>query len=56
LPVHRLSNCKLFKKIKPAVDWKEEIDRKIKIKKLKTIEKKLIEKIKSSKSSSKRKW
>lgn len=41
--IHRLSDCKLYQKLKPEVDWKEKLDNDIA--RLENLEKKLLEKI-----------
>ncbi len=45
----RLSDCKLYQKQKPVIDWKEEIDKKIEG--LEIVEEKLLEKISAAKQS-----
>jgi predicted Holliday junction resolvase-like endonuclease len=44
--IHRLSDCKLYQRLKPAVDWKEKLDNKIA--RLEIWEEKLIEKIENA--------
>jgi predicted Holliday junction resolvase-like endonuclease len=41
--IHRLSECKIYQKAKPSVDWKEKIDKEID--RLESLEEKLKEKI-----------
>jgi len=47
--IFRLSDCKLFQKKKPEIDWKEEIDNEIR--RLDLLEEKIQEKIESSKEA-----
>lgn len=47
--IFRLSDCKLFQKKKPEIDWKEEIDNEIR--KLDLLEEKILEKIESTKEA-----
>lgn len=45
--IHRLSDCKIYQKTKPAVDWKEKIDKEIE--RLEAVEERLQEKIEAAK-------
>ena len=45
--IHRLSDCKIYQKTKPAVDWKEEVENEIK--RLEALEEKLQVKIEAAK-------
>lgn len=47
--IHRLSDCKIYQKAKPAADWKEKIDKEIE--RLEALEEKLKEKIEASKEA-----
>ena len=47
--IHRLSDCKIYQKAKPDIDWKEKIDKEIE--RLETLEMKLQEKIEATKEA-----
>lgn len=47
--IHRLSDCKIYQKSKPAVDWKEKIDKEIEH--LEALEERLQEKIEAAKEA-----
>jgi predicted Holliday junction resolvase-like endonuclease len=47
--IFRLSDCKLYQKKKPDSDWKEELDKEIK--RLETLEEKILEKIATTKEA-----
>lgn len=47
--IHRLSDCKIYQKAKPDIDWKEKIDKEIE--RLETLEMKLQETIEATKEA-----
>jgi predicted Holliday junction resolvase-like endonuclease len=47
--VHRLSDCKIYQKVKPSIDWKEKIDKEIE--RLEALEERLQEKIDAAKEA-----
>src|SRR5215213_8201726 len=48
--IHRLSDCKIYQKVKPPADWKERINKEIE--RLEVLEEKLEERIEATKEAS----